>query len=280
VARTRAGRRVRDLMASRASRRARRTKRIRLRQETAWPKRQRSWKGTPGRVRPRITDPMRVATYRPRSGRGPTEGVLDTRAQPPTSRRVDHHPARIWGSSPTAGQPPRRCRATSPVRAPVLRKDRPAGPRRPRSTPLHRIPRPFTGKIPYGLPGTPPVCLTRRSPGTRALPRRLLLPRPRAESGHRWDMGCGRRRRRPSGRRGTFSATSGTGVVFRSSGMDSVRRETKRAVSFPRRDTEAPSRSGRPRCRSRLPSPASVSPWAVSFSVLRPPATAAPRCSP
>jgi hypothetical protein len=268
-------------MASRASRRARRTKRIRLRQETAWPKRQRSWKGTPGRVRPRITDPMRVATYRPRSGRGPTEGVLDTRAQPPTSRRVDHHPARIWGSSPTAGQPPRRCRATSPVRAPVLRKDRPAGPRRPRSTPLHRIPRPFTGKIPYGLPGTPPVCLTRRSPGTRALPRRLLLPRPRAESGHRWDMGCGRRRRRPSGRRSTFSATSGTGVVFRSSGirMESVRCGTAPAVSFPQRHMEAPSRSGRHHYPYRLPSPASVSPWAVPFSVLRPQAVTV-RCSP
>ena len=55
---------------------------------------------------------------------------------------------------------------------------------------------------------------------------------------------------------------------------------TARAISFPRRHTEAPSRSGHPRCRSRLPSPASVSPWAVPFSVLRPPATAKARCSP
>jgi hypothetical protein len=282
VARTRAGRRVRDLVASRASRGPRRTKRIPIRRQTVWRKRQGDRKGTPGTVRPRTKNPTTMAaTYRPQSGRIPRAGIAATRTRPPTRRRVDRRQARVWCSTPIAGQPPRRCPATSPVRVPVLRRGRPAGPRRPRPTPLPRIPRPFAERMPHGPPGIP-LCLPSRSPGAREPSRRLLLSRPRTESCHRRDTGCERRRRHPTGRRSTFSATSGTGVVFRSSGsrVHPVRCGTTRAVPLPLRHTEAPSRSGRHHFRSLLLSPASVSPWGVPFSVLRPQATATARCSP
>ena len=62
-------------------------KRIPIRRETVWQKRQRSLKSTPGRVRPRTKNPTtRAATYRPRSGRGPRAGVTATRARPQTHR--------------------------------------------------------------------------------------------------------------------------------------------------------------------------------------------------
>ena len=107
-------------MASRASRGARRAKRIPLRRETVWG-RQRSRKAP----RAGYGHGSRTRRGRPPTGRG-RERVRwrgpDTRTEPPTRRRVSRRQARVWRSTPIAGQPPRCYPATRPVRAPVLRK--------------------------------------------------------------------------------------------------------------------------------------------------------------
>ena len=195
VARTRASRGVRDLTASRASREARRAKRIPLRRETVWRKRQRSRKCTPGRVRPRITDPTRAATYRPRSGRGPRAGVPDTRTRPqraagapPSGTGMAQHPDRRAASAVLPGH-----ETGSGTRSTEELSRRPAKAAADTPAPLPTAVRREDAVRPAG----DPLCRTNKSPGTRGPSRRLLLPRPRAESGHRLDTVCGRRRRRP-----------------------------------------------------------------------------------